>query len=172
MYSNIPQISIPTRTQISSNFAVPNNAINSYPVTLPSQYVFPQQPVHPNPASYSLSQTNAIKYIFVSRLSLTTTERDVFDFFLSQLGVRCVSCHKINGRANGRPNFVSFKVGLMNGDFIRALQPNVWPTGLIVREFVDRRDNYPVLPGFSQLPSSHQPAHWQQFNQTHNLYSR
>jgi hypothetical protein len=163
-YMSNSHINFPLLTENPNNYVIPNTVYETVPQSLPSQIMYSQLPNRHNPASnfnQSFSQSNMIKYIFVSRLSLTTTETNVLDFFLSQLGVRCLSCHKINGRANGTPNFISFKVGLMNRDFARVLQHNVWPPGMLVREFVDRQNNFAVLPGIAQFPSTTQSTQWQ-----------
>jgi hypothetical protein len=68
------------------------------------------------------------------------------NFLLSFVGMRNISCLRIRGRANSSPSFLSFKIGLNYNDFLRVLQHNEWPPGMIVREFVEMPDNYAVLP--------------------------
>jgi hypothetical protein len=103
-------------------------------------------------------------------MSLITTEQSVYNFLLSYVGVRSLSCQRIRGRTNSSPSFLSFKIGLNYNDFIRVLQQNEWPPGMIVREFVEQPDNYAVLPSVVvpqqqrlQFPASQQSAQLQCF---------
>jgi hypothetical protein len=106
---------------------------------------------------------NNIKYMFISRMSLTTTEQNVCEFLLNSLGVHCVSCRLIIGRTNGAPNFLSFKIGLSHSDFTRVSQQNVWPPGMVVREFVDKPSNNAVLPMVNQTRLPQQTVQSQNF---------
>jgi hypothetical protein len=168
-HPNIPQMNFPFQPQIPNDYVVPNILFPTFPQSLPSQVDFPPLPTHPNPvsnwnnnsqfANVTKNNNNSVKHIFVSRLSLITTEQNVFDFFLSSLGVRCITCHKIKGRTNMNPNFLSFKVGITNIDFARIIQQRNWPQGMIVREFIDQQTNFAVLPSANQ------------YQQTQNFYS-
>jgi hypothetical protein len=84
-----------------------------------------------------------VKWLYVSRLTPDTTEQAVTNKLASALNVdeKLFNCIKLNPRMP-TPSFISFKVGMTDDLLQRSLAPEVWPTGVAVREFINRPRNF------------------------------
>lgn len=87
------------------------------------------------------------KAVWVSRLPPTTTEDDVREHIGTIQSVSSnFAIHKLvkKDRPLSELNFISFKIAVDENDFAILVDPSVWPTGILVREFME---NKPVTFG-------------------------
>lgn len=85
-----------------------------------------------------LSAVPKKNYLHVTRLTPNTSCDDVLNFLRPHFDD--VECEKLQSRY---PQFYSsFKVGVQNLDFKRALSPDVWPLGVQVSQFFRSRSAY------------------------------
>lgn len=79
------------------------------------------------------------KAIWVSRLPTATKEEDVRDYISGISSVSSnFSIHKLVKKGDcSELNFVSFKIAVNEADFVILNDPSVWPTGVLVREFME-----------------------------------
>ena len=71
--------------------------------------------------------------IFVTRLARNTQPRDVIRHIEQETGIRC-QCEPIQTKYN---SYTSFCIRLNPSLHRRLLNPTVWPTGTLVREFLE-----------------------------------
>lgn len=85
------------------------------------------------------------KFVYASKFNISTTSDVLCKFLSLKIGVseEDFEC-RILLAANqdvSRLNFVSFKIGVDPALFNKLLQPDIWPSGILVREFVNRPKN-------------------------------
>lgn len=90
------------------------------------------------------------KYIYASRFSNSTTDVILKTFLSTKLGLSQddIDCRLLVSANQdvSRLNFISFKVGVDPSLFNKLLKPDLWPAGVLVREFVRRSKNFvPVV---------------------------
>lgn len=87
------------------------------------------------------------KAVWVSRLATTITEEDVHHHITTITPpISKFTVHRLvkKDRSVSELTFVSFKVAVNDADFDTLMDPNVWPQGVLVREFVE---NKPITLG-------------------------
>lgn len=92
------------------------------------------------PVSKKVEKPKFEKAIWVSRLPTATKEEDVRDYISGISSVSSnLSIHKLvkKGRDCSELNFISFKIAVNEADFVILNDPSVWPTGVLVREFME-----------------------------------
>lgn len=104
-----------------------------------------------NNVDKELAAVETRKWIFVSQLHPSTTEKSLIDF----------TCKRLNDTENSSKiqafalvpkeknrdelNFISFKVNIPEPLYAPMLKPEIWPNGVIVRDFVnDQRRRRPT----------------------------
>lgn len=92
------------------------------------------------------------KYIYASKFSNATLPAAVSKFLSEKLGVSedVFDCRLLvsANKDVSLLNFVSFKIGIDPELFQKLLQPDIWPCGVLVREFVHRPKNFiPAVVG-------------------------
>ncbi len=92
-------------------------------------------------ANNELVAVKPSKWLYVSMLHPDTTEASVVKLLASGLksdaGVfNCVKLLPKN--LQYAPSFISFKIGMPEELLSKSMEPSLWPTGVAVREFVNR----------------------------------
>lgn len=91
-------------------------------------------------SSSTLQPGNVFRDIYISRLSPSTTVDNVVEHIktnvpdLTDADVRCKSLVPKDKKAEDL-DFISFKVSVMEKFFEKAVDPGIWPTYVLVREF-------------------------------------
>ena len=85
------------------------------------------------------------KFVYASRFSNNTVPEAICKFLSGKLAVsesefECRLLVSANQDIS-RFNYISFKIGVHPDLFSKLLRPEVWPTGVLVREFVSRPKN-------------------------------
>lgn len=78
------------------------------------------------------------KWVFVSNFDLQTDTHEIVHHIATKCNTKAenVVCESLSRRdANIPPTFLSFKVGLKNGDSSILLNPRIWPSGIRTREY-------------------------------------
>jgi hypothetical protein len=85
------------------------------------------------------------KWLYVSNLDPQTTEEAVVKLISSglQSDPTDFSCVKLLPKNVLAPTFISFKIGMRDELFQKSLAPELWPSGIAFREFVDRPRSFP-----------------------------
>jgi hypothetical protein len=85
------------------------------------------------------------KWLYVSNLDPQTTEEAVVKLISSglQSAPTEFSCVKLLPKNVLAPTFISFKIGMRDELFQKSLAPELWPSGIAFREFVDRPRSFP-----------------------------
>lgn len=90
-----------------------------------------------------LSSVEARKWVFVSQLHPSTTDQSFGDYVKKRLNDQDNSL-KIQAfalvpkdRDRSELNFISFKLNIPESSFDAVLNPDIWPKGVIVREFIN-----------------------------------
>lgn len=85
------------------------------------------------------------KHIYASKFSNSTVPAALCKFLSGKLAVSETDfdCHLLvsANKDVSQLNFVSFKIGVDPDLFDKLLQPDIWPSGVLVREFVTRSKN-------------------------------
>jgi hypothetical protein len=91
-------------------------------------------------ANDEIKTVQPLKWLYVSNLDPQTTEEAVVKLISSglQSAPTEFSCVKLLPKSVLAPTFVSFKVGMKEELFPRCLAPELWPSGIAFREFVNR----------------------------------
>ena len=78
-------------------------------------------------------------WLYLSRLSRHTTVEQISALVKSRLGVEDVDVFRLVGKGQdvNRMAFISFKVGMKLELKDIALNPSIWPKGILLREFID-----------------------------------
>jgi hypothetical protein len=99
-----------------------------------------------NDAEETLMAAKEKKYIYASKFSNTTLPSEVSKFLSKKLDVSAdlLDCRLLvsPNKDVSRLNFVSFKIGVDLELFQKLLQPDIWPCGVMVREFTFRSKNF------------------------------
>lgn len=96
-------------------------------------------------AATSIKSVPETKYIYASRFANSTTPDALKDYLCTKLGLSEVAfdCRLLvaAGKDVNSLNFISFKIGVNVDLYTKLLVPNIWPAGILVREFVHRSKN-------------------------------
>lgn len=139
--SHIPLNNIANRGEECSTAGLPNTAHH--------QFQLPQLECIVGSSTVVDEQVKSVpdkKFIYASRFMNSTTIEALKKFLTERLAVAAdvLDCRLLvsaNQDVN-RLNFVSFKIGVVDPLlFNKLLQPDVWPTGVLVRKFVSRPKN-------------------------------
>lgn len=101
----------------------------------------------------------SVKYIHVTRVDSSTTDQSLTDYLAAKLGIGAerLKCFRISRRINATLEVVSFKIGVPSDLLDDVFKAEIWPIGVMVREFVNRprknlsSKNSHNLPGQSNL---------------------
>lgn len=113
-----------------------------------------------NAAEKELSSVEARKWIFVSQLHPTTTDQSFTEYVKKRLNDQADNL-KIQAfalvpkeRDRRELNFISFKLNIPESSFNAVLNPDIWPKGVMVREFVnDQRRRRPTGHFLTKTPT-------------------
>jgi hypothetical protein len=85
-----------------------------------------------------------LKWLYVSNLHPETTENSVVKLISNKLKSSPSEfiCVKLLPRNMLSPTFISFKIGMEDQLFIKTMNPDIWPNGIAIREFIERPRNY------------------------------
>ena len=88
------------------------------------------------------------KWLYVSNLDPQTTEEAVVKLVSNALQSAPTefSCVKLLPKNVLAPTFISFKIGMKEELFMKSLAPEIWPSGIAFREFVDRPRSFSRRP--------------------------
>lgn len=83
------------------------------------------------------------KMLYISNLDPHTSEEQLCAIIKSKFGIKTMKCSKLvpADRDLATLEYVSFKVLVPENGFVKFLDSNSWPSGVIVREFVPRTKN-------------------------------
>ena len=95
--------------------------------------------------NFGLKAVPERKYIYASRFASSTTTESIKKYLgrkllLAEDEMDCRLLVAANQDVS-RYNFISFKIGISPGMFEKLLHPDVWPKGVIIREFIERPKN-------------------------------
>ena len=86
------------------------------------------------------------KLVYASKFANSTSPDGLRTFLCTKLDVPidAIDCRLLVSANQdvSKLNFVSFKIGVDPELFTKLLHPNIWPTGVLVREFISRPKNY------------------------------
>jgi hypothetical protein len=79
------------------------------------------------------------RYFVVSRIDPSTTTDDIARFIKNKTGID-VRCQLLvpRGREVSELEFVSFKVGVCEADYLLLMKPEIWPAKVLVRDFIEK----------------------------------
>lgn len=108
-----------------------------------------------------LAAVETRKWIFVSQLHPSTSEQSLIDFTKKRLN-DTNNAAKIQAfalvpkdRNRDELNFISFKVNIPESLYAEVLKPEIWPRGVIVRDFVnDQRRRRPTGHFLTKTPTA------------------
>lgn len=85
------------------------------------------------------------KFVYASKFANSTTIETLRSFLSGKLNVNedVIDCRMLVSANQDitKYNFISFKIGVDSDMFQRLLQPDLWPSGVLVREFISRPKN-------------------------------
>lgn len=98
----------------------------------------------------AFSSAERRQWIFLGRVKPNATESDIESYVKDTLDIADVKCVKIVGN----DDIASFKIGVKESLVKGLLDPNLWPTGVAVKEFLPRnpRRYAPQRGDFRQRP--------------------
>jgi hypothetical protein len=85
-----------------------------------------------------------LKWLYVSNLDPQTSEDAVVKLISTALESAPTefSCVKLLPKNVMAPTFISFKIGMKEDLFLKSMAPELWPSGIAFREFIDRPRNF------------------------------
>lgn len=80
----------------------------------------------------------SIKYIHVKRIDSSTSDQSLTEYLATKLAIDAerLRCFRISSNLHSRFEMVSFKIGVPSALFDDVFKPEIWPSGVMVREFV------------------------------------
>jgi hypothetical protein len=87
------------------------------------------------------NEIRAIKWLYISMLHPATKEISIVKLLSTALksALTDFNCVKLVSKNMPTPTFISFKIGMPDDLFERSMDPIIWPSGVAIREIVDRR---------------------------------
>lgn len=86
-----------------------------------------------NASSFSAAERR--QWIYIGRCNPSTTEKDITDYMADNLEITDVKCFVLDKNED----VSSFKIGVKESVVKGLLDPNLWPKGTAVKEFLPRR---------------------------------
>jgi hypothetical protein len=115
----------------------------------------------PKPDTISLAEPKF--WVYLSKLDPTTDETQLQQHLASTFKSNSIRCVKLlpQGKSQDSCEFISFKLGFPMQLKDAAMNPNSWPEGFVVREFIDkpRSTNFRSrqrMSSTNRTPSNHQ----------------
>jgi hypothetical protein len=156
--SMVKRVAQPTKVTAKS---IPNNVANTpaqddvflSPIPTPS-FVAKKQPTQPTteilgtgPQSEIFNLAEPKFWMYLSGLDPATDDSEIDAYLKSVFQSDTIKSVKLlpQNRNPDTCEFVSFKIGFPLNLKERALDPKSWPSGITVREFVDRKPKKPIL---------------------------
>jgi hypothetical protein len=95
-------------------------------------------------ATNGVITVNPRKWLYVSMLHPETTEESVIKLISTAMKSTATdfNCVKFLPRNMKDPTFISFKIGMPEDLLEGSLNPTLWPSGVAIREFIDRPRNF------------------------------
>lgn len=91
-----------------------------------------------------ISAVTPKKWLFVSRISSSTTDEQFKNFVNRKFQISSTRCHRIEPRPNDRfvKDYISYKIAVDPTELANLLLPSSWPHNILVKEYEIRRGNF------------------------------
>ena len=101
---------------------------------------------------HSAPQRTNKKWFHINNVKPGTSCDNVIDFLKSLIKINDFSCFSLTNNNL----YSSFKVGILSKDLKLFLNPSIWPSGVIIREFIfkNKQNSFPISSNLEKPPDT------------------